>query len=188
MQASTTLAATAAACASDATVITHIQRFALLSGSFPLNYLPCISGGVEALATVMGPDSEPVLAGAAMQALTTLAGHVSARLAVLRDSSLLATIAKCLRPGGASVSVYYRQPTPNVYSCTPRLVYAVLVLSYHAALMNFACPGALLLAAELPWMLLELTCRPLPMIKQYQHFNISHQACWEGIWPFCFCA
>lgn len=166
----------------------YLHQMFCIAQWVPFKYLPCTSGGVEALATVMGADSEPVLAGAAMQALTTLAGHVSARLAVLRDSSLLATIAKCLRPGGASVSIYYRQPTPNVYSCTPRLVYAVLVLSFHAALMNLACPGTLLLAAELSWMSFELTCRPLPMIIQYQQCNISHQAYWEGIWPFCSCA
>ncbi|EIE19244.1 hypothetical protein COCSUDRAFT_83592 [Coccomyxa subellipsoidea C-169] len=56
-------------------------------------------GGVEALTAVMGAESEPVLACAAMQALTTLAGHASARLAVLRDSSLLPNLTQRLGPG-----------------------------------------------------------------------------------------
>ena len=86
----------------------YLHQIFCIAQWVPFKYLPCTSGGVEALATVMGADSEPVLAGAAMQALTTLAGHVSARLAVLRDPSLLPTIVKCLRPGGSTVSIYYR--------------------------------------------------------------------------------
>lgn len=56
---------------------------------------------MEALTAVMGAESEPVLACAAMQALTTLAGHASARLAVLRDSSLLPNLTQRLGPGTA---------------------------------------------------------------------------------------
>ncbi len=59
-----------------------------------------MSGGVEALMAVMGMESEPVLAGAALQALTSVAGHDSTRPAVLHSSSLLPTITRCLQPGG----------------------------------------------------------------------------------------
>ena len=58
------------------------------------------SGGVEALTAVMGVESEPVLAGAALQALTSLAASDSTRPAVLRSASLLPTITRCLQPGG----------------------------------------------------------------------------------------
>lgn len=54
---------------------------------------------------MMGVESEAMLACAAMQALTTLAGHASARLAVLRDRSLLPNLTQRLGPGGPPVTV-----------------------------------------------------------------------------------
>ncbi len=59
----------------------------------------CLAGGVEALLVVAGMGAEPVLAAAAMQALTALVGSAKARTLLLQHPGFLDALLSSMQTG-----------------------------------------------------------------------------------------
>ena len=65
-----------------------------------------IAGGIDALLAVAGEDNEPVLAAAAMQALTGLVGSADAKAMLLQHPGFLDTLLNSVDTGRSSASLF----------------------------------------------------------------------------------